>query len=229
MNNTGIYKIIIANYFYFGSAINFNIRRKAHIYLLKNNIHFNRKMQNAYNKYKQFDFQIIEYTQKNNLYKIEQQYVTEHINNTNCLNLNRITGPGIIYERTPEIIAKQLATKILRGRFGGANKNSWKAATIANTGAKRSNEARKRMSNSKKELYKTNPDILSERQIKGRTNRWEKQCKPFILKDKYGIVHGPFKKQKDCYSIGIINHVSLNMLYNGKTNEAKGYKLVFLD
>ena len=91
------------------------------------------------------------------------------------------------------------------------------------------NEARKKMSNSKKELYKNNPGILSERQIKGRANRWEKQCKPFFLKDKSGTVYGPFKKQKDCYSTGIINHVSLNMLYNGKTNETKGYKLVFLD
>ena len=227
--NTGIYKITIPSYFYFGSAINFNVRKKAHTYLLKNNRHFNRKMQNAYNKYKQFDFKVIEYVQKNDLYKIEQQYITENINNTNCLNLNRVTGFGIIYERTPEIIAKQLATKTLRGKFGGANKNSWKAAALANTGAKRSNEARKKMSNSKKELYKNNPGILSERQIKGRANRWEKQCKPFFLKDKSGTVYGPFKKQKDCYSTGIINHVSLNMLYNGKTNETKGYKLVFLD
>ena len=227
MSISGIYKITIQNYFYYGSATNLQQRKKAHLYLLKNNRHFNNKMQNVYNKHGGVLFEVVEFVDKKKLLITEQEFLTKNFNNSNCLNLNEVTSGGIIYQRTPEIIAKQLLTKKITGKYGGANENSWKAAILANTGAKRSALSKLLMSKSKKEFYKNNPQVLITNQIKGRQIRWEKQCKPFILKGINGNVYGPFKKQKDCYLTGIINSVSLNKLYNKKINECKGLIIQF--
>ena len=59
--NCGLYHIWIdkRTYYYLGSTNNFNIRQSAHENALKNNKHKNTHLQNAYNKHKEFHFEII--------------------------------------------------------------------------------------------------------------------------------------------------------------------------
>lgn len=62
----------ITNKQYIGSALNHEKRKREHFYNLKNNKHPNKKLQNAYNKYRVdcFEFKIIECCKnKRNKYK----------------------------------------------------------------------------------------------------------------------------------------------------------------
>ena len=59
MMNSGIYQIVINNKGYIGSTNNFSRRKNEHISLLKRNTHTNKKLQNSYNKYKKFNFNIL--------------------------------------------------------------------------------------------------------------------------------------------------------------------------
>jgi hypothetical protein len=55
----GIYKITINNKIYIGSSVNIYHRYKLHKNTLCKNIHRNRYLQRAYNKYKDFIFEVI--------------------------------------------------------------------------------------------------------------------------------------------------------------------------
>jgi len=57
---SGIYKItnIVNNKFYIGSAVNIERRFKLHSYMLRYNKHYNKKLQNSFNKYGKDNFKI---------------------------------------------------------------------------------------------------------------------------------------------------------------------------
>jgi hypothetical protein len=86
-----IYKIqnIINNKLYIGSAIGHYRRKGQHYYLLRNNKHFNKYLQNSWNKYgeENFKFEILEFIKDtNNLVKKEKYYI--HLYESN----NRLKG-----------------------------------------------------------------------------------------------------------------------------------------
>jgi hypothetical protein len=58
----GIYKITINNIIYIGKdfRIDLNKRLKAHLSLLNKNSHYNRYMQNMFNKYKSYNYKVLE-------------------------------------------------------------------------------------------------------------------------------------------------------------------------
>ena len=76
LKESGIYKItnLIDKKIYIGSACYLKRRKRQHFSLLKNNIHYNKHLQNAWNKYgeKNFKFEIIEECDKEILLKREQ-------------------------------------------------------------------------------------------------------------------------------------------------------------
>lgn len=55
----GIYRIIIGNRSYIGSSISLSVRKKQHYSDLRCNRHCNKFLQNAYNKYKEFNFEVL--------------------------------------------------------------------------------------------------------------------------------------------------------------------------
>lgn len=59
-NMIGIYKIVINNKAYVGSSFNIERRIIQHKSDLKNQRHDNPHLQNAYNKYNEFNFEILE-------------------------------------------------------------------------------------------------------------------------------------------------------------------------
>ena len=77
ISKSGIYKIInkLNNQIYIGSSIHINRRLNEHKSSLKNNKHYNKFLQNSYNKYgkEHFDFKILE--ECDNLLEREQYYI----------------------------------------------------------------------------------------------------------------------------------------------------------
>lgn len=222
----GIYKITIdSRYYYIGSCIDFEKRKKLHFYQLERGKHHNRRMQFLYDKGYEFDMQFIESVDRDVLYDREEELIVESWDDPSCVNLSKSTiNP--VYEKTPATIAKELATKARTGNWGGANENSWKAAAKANTGLKRSDEARKKMSESKKEFLAKNPSFYKESQMKGLRNRYAKLPEFFLVKD--GIEYGPYKKQQEAYEELPLSNVSVSRLFLGKLKEVKGFTLKFI-
>ena len=74
-----IYKItnIVNNKIYIGSSVNYRKRWHDHVYQLNKNIHSNKHLQNAWNKYGEinFKFDIIENCDDDKKYKREQYYL----------------------------------------------------------------------------------------------------------------------------------------------------------
>ena len=90
-NKCGIYQLrnIINNHIYIGSSKNLKERIKSHFKSLKYNKHDNKHLQNAYNKYGKdnFVFEIIEYCEIEERFKIEQYWLDIYFGNK-CYNLN---------------------------------------------------------------------------------------------------------------------------------------------
>lgn len=79
-NNCGIYMIknLVNNKVYIGQSINIKKRFREHKYNLKNNIHANHHLQNAWNKYggENFEFIVLEYCTENLINNKEEYYIS---------------------------------------------------------------------------------------------------------------------------------------------------------
>ena len=78
----GIYSIVnkINGHRYIGSSKNIESRFQNHVYDLQTNLHFNRHLQNAWNRYgrDQFELRILQICDPVDLIKIEQMYLDMH-------------------------------------------------------------------------------------------------------------------------------------------------------
>jgi group I intron endonuclease len=86
--NSGIYQIWIGDHYYFGSTNDFEKRKNRHLSGLKKGNHKNPIMQNAYNKYQTFDFDIILTCDVDSLEANEQAYIDTHYGLSKCININ---------------------------------------------------------------------------------------------------------------------------------------------
>ena len=219
MIKRGIYKISVKGKVYYGSCKNFEQRKKTHLYHLSKGNHFNKRLQNLWNKGYHFDFEFIEEVE-GDLLKREQDFLNENFEDVNCINLNPIAGYPV-YKRTPETIAKQLETKKRTGNWGGGDHvNAVKAMVAANTGTKRSVEAREKMSKAAKERSKKYPERLRNASDNGRKNRWKAVPSFYLIKD--NIKYGPYRRQRDVPK-DILSNVSVSNLWTGKKINVKGY------
>jgi len=82
MHCTGIYKILnlLTGSVYIGSAINCELRRRRHFSILRHNKHYNKHLQNAFNKYGEsaFIFGVITMCDKETLIEKEQYYIDKY-------------------------------------------------------------------------------------------------------------------------------------------------------
>ena len=83
----GIYKIKIADYFYFGSSKNIKNRIKQHSYQLKKSCHGNSFMQNVFDKYGIFEWEVVELCALDIRIERENSYIKEHNDNKFCMNI----------------------------------------------------------------------------------------------------------------------------------------------
>lgn len=71
-----IYEIKINKYRYIGSTKNKSKRKYTHLKLLKNNKHFNKFMQNVYNKHNEYEFIVLKFCKnKIEMQKTEEKYI----------------------------------------------------------------------------------------------------------------------------------------------------------
>ncbi len=207
-----IYKITINERYYIGSTINLKNRIRLHILDLNKNNHKNSILQRAYNKhgYDNFKYEILKIVgEEENLFEVEQRYLDEYYDDDMCMNLAKIVGGGNLYKRTPEILAKSLATR-----------NS-------NKGTQRYQEFRNKCVSNMKKVKSEQPEIFKEAAAKGRKNRWERDCKPFVL-IKNDTEYGSYRTQEEAFSTGILSNVSISRLIQGKLDKVKGYSLKFI-
>lgn len=89
MMKSGIYKITIGRWYYYGSTNNFERRKNQHFKMLVENRHYNSKLQRAYNKYQVFNFEVSAYEQDTDkLVELEQLVLDECVGKDNCANLS---------------------------------------------------------------------------------------------------------------------------------------------
>ena len=119
MQKCGLYKIINLNSgsFYLGSAVNIEKRWNRHKNNLKNNIHPNICLQNAWNKYgaDSFIFTIFLICNREDLKKQEQIYLDYFYDNQGkCYNISKLAGGG----RTKEEMIPEITRKLAESRTG---------------------------------------------------------------------------------------------------------------
>ena len=82
-----IYKINIGDHFYIGQSINFDKRMRYHKWQLEANRHPNGYMQNAFNKYKDFNTEILFTCTENYLDLVEQELINMYKEEKGFMNL----------------------------------------------------------------------------------------------------------------------------------------------
>jgi group I intron endonuclease len=109
---SGIYKIVnkINGKYYVGSSKNINIRWNAHIRHLNKNIHNNKHLQNAWNKYGEnmFTFEIVEIVCSELLLNVEQHYLS--LIKNDFIN-QRDTHYNVTYNALSPTLGKKLSNE----------------------------------------------------------------------------------------------------------------------
>ena len=116
----GLYEIQIGSYFYHGSSNNIEKRTRGHKNKLKNNKHPNPKMQSIYNKYGEFNYEVILTCKEEDLLYLEQATIDQFFEDKACMNLASIAGKPPSWQdkkHTAETKAKMSAVAV-------GNKNS---------------------------------------------------------------------------------------------------------
>ena len=134
LTNKGIYKITCTanGKFYIGSSVNLRRRRYWHFHELQTNIHANKHLQSAYNKYgsKAFIFEIIESFPKTvtakDLFKIEQEYLDRLMPWDNKIGYNLCRTTGQPADRTGTNHSEETKQLMSRNRKGKPKSEKFK-------------------------------------------------------------------------------------------------------
>ena len=89
---SGIYRIVCVKNgdYYYGSAQDLWYRWSTHKRMLKNNKHYNPRVQRTWNKYgeQHFRIELIENVSTEQLLEIEDKYLKEHVGKPHCMNIS---------------------------------------------------------------------------------------------------------------------------------------------
>lgn len=123
----GLYKITIADKYYYGSSNNLYNRYYQHLPELRWGKHKNRYLQGTYNKHGDFRFDVLCICEPNQRRELEQQLLSTCFGDKNCMNLTlRTEGPsGVAW--TEDAREKQ-SKKMMgnqNGRYGKGIKKQW--------------------------------------------------------------------------------------------------------
>ncbi|MCA9750522.1 MAG: GIY-YIG nuclease family protein, partial [Romboutsia sp.] len=129
--NSGIYKIVnlVTNECYIGSACKLNRREYEHFNLLTKNKHYNKYLQRAYNKYKDFKFEVLAHCPKEYLIKMEQWFLD---NLKPVYNAQPTAGSNLGFkfsDKSKKIKSEQAKAQIKNAKLN-RNKNSKLKLTI---------------------------------------------------------------------------------------------------
>jgi group I intron endonuclease len=98
----GVYKLMIGDYFYIGSAKNLSARMSHHKQYLRKNIHSNWKVQMHWDQIKSIKFEVLVYCPEEECLTHEQAYLDKHHTDVKCLNIAPFAGSSRGVTRTIE-------------------------------------------------------------------------------------------------------------------------------
>jgi len=258
-NLSGIYKItcLVNNKYYIGSSSNLENRFKVHLRTLNNNKHKNPHLQSAWNLHSKenFIFEVLEYTDKDNLLIREQFYmdILQSYNReygfNNCIKAGRPTGYKHTEEskkimslkkkgvkQSKEVIEKR-ANQIRGNKHTDETK---KKLSISKLGAKNGMYGKKEDAEHKKERMKNMLD--KPRWNKGLNKETDPRCaklglskigKPAYNRIKCNLVNKITGESyiadslKELSKISKVPLTTINKIKKGITNK-KGYELIIL-
>lgn len=126
-----IYKILNTknNKVYIGSTINFELRKRTHIRTLNSDTHFNRYLQNSWNKYGEsaFIFEIIECTLNTDILIAREQFYMDSYKSYNRnigYNINKLADSSL-GRRVSEETKEKIRQKHLKANRKGVNSHQW--------------------------------------------------------------------------------------------------------
>jgi group I intron endonuclease len=127
---SGIYKLTIGSWYYYGSARDYRRRRQSHLQTLRGNRHANGILQNAFNKHgeKSVKFRLVERVRDHSeLLSREQVWIDLHHGKPRCANLARDAGHPVSGPRSPETKRKISETLRRKGHKPGPEAHRKKA------------------------------------------------------------------------------------------------------
>ncbi len=133
---SGIYKLLLNNKIYIGSAVNLYNRINLHKFQLLQNKHHNILVQRKFNKIKQLNYEIVELCNKEFLVEREQYYI-DNLNPE--LNLNKFANSRLGSKLSKESIDKRNKTIKDKGGFKHSEESKLKIG-LAHLGTKRTEE-----------------------------------------------------------------------------------------
>lgn len=249
--NTGVYQILnkANGYKYIGSASSsFNQRFRQHRHGLVNNKHYNKKLQNSYNKYGKdlFEFSILQYCPPELCIKKEQWFIDSEKPN---FNISQVAGSCLGVKHTEEQkianskrnlgkkmsdetkLKISLSNKGKEGRKGiKLSKEHISKIVSSNKGQKRSDSFKKHLSEVKKGMIgtMTGKSHLEDTKIKIRNSNYKFIYK--ILTPNNDII-----ETKSVKEFSRNNNLNNTMLMNTITKcnkngeyiyKCKGYKII---
>lgn len=182
-NNTGIYLICnnLNNRYYIGSANNIKRRWKEHKINLRSNKHENPFLQNDWNKCGEqaYSFSVVQVTDKNEQFLIEQEWIDRLISDDLCYNLSKNTlSPMAGRRHSKETIEKIKAAN--KGRV--VSQETRKKIGDASRGRITSEETKKKISaRGKGRIVST-----ETRQKASQSNRAAKTRNSYLLRSPTG-------------------------------------------
>jgi group I intron endonuclease len=208
MERGGIYQIInkADKKIYVGSAKAFSKRWRDHKKLLRKNKHYNRYLQNAWNKYGEdsFEFQILEITTEQLLLEKEQYYLDKFAAHVSRGGYNMCEFAGRPLGRLITSETRKKISESLRGRYGG-EKNPFYGKKHSAETLQKIKENSADMSGEKNPFYgkkhsEKTKKLLGQKS-KGR-NCGEKSCRAKLTWEKV-------REIRKIYAVGNISHASL--------------------
>ena len=144
--NAVVYELLIGDKKQIGSTSRLDQRMNEHKKALEDGKHYNRKMQNTYNKYKSFEYQVLSYHKtRKEAYIEEQRLLDIYFNTEKYLMLNsKATVPPILrgdknsFSRK-EVIKRLIETKKRKGSLARSQETRNKISA-ANKGRRQSEE-----------------------------------------------------------------------------------------
>ncbi len=192
MKTSGIYKIVnkVNGKYYVGSSNDILTpnqgRKYLHYWALKRNRHSNRKLQFAWNKYgeENFDFLVVEECspERTLLLDVEQKYLDIAKNEQDkTYNLSFIAGGIEMTEETRRLIGiSKIGNKYCLGKR--CSEKTKEKISKANTGKKRSSEACERISKSRIGKYTgENSPFFGRKLLESTREKISKKCKGLFI------------------------------------------------
>jgi group I intron endonuclease len=126
----GLYKITIANKYYYGSSNNLYNRYYQHLPELRGGKHRNKYLQASYNKYQDFKFDVLCICEPSQRRELEQNLLSRCLNDKNCMNLTfRTEGPsGTKWTEEAKKRQSQKMRGNKNGKYARGIKKQWSAS-----------------------------------------------------------------------------------------------------